>query len=535
MQSTQGAFEANTSIFKDAVEKTRSDHDSRLRLKIESGLLLFLLGLIFYIRIANINYNTLFVDEAIYATIGEEAISGVITQDATTWMYGSYLYPSMAAIASHFGGVIGLRALSAVLSTVAAVFVFLTTVRLFGQQAALWAMLVFGLTGGSISLGQLAVYDTLAAPLLAVALYCLVTAALKTDTRESYYLIAAAASFSLSVLSKYIVMLYLPALILVALALYTFQGRSFRPLITKFLSLTAVILGAYAWYYLSDLIALFTYSGGVYSFQSGTRWVIARVIWEEMGTALLMALAGTFLLSRMPFDCLRFRDRSAMLLAAILVPFLILSLLAAPIYHLLNENIGSLWKHLVYSVIFLSPLAGRGFTFVIWKARALLGRWAIYYRVLGAAITVVGLAWFIDHSLDQNWWIQHSWPNVTNVVEYMRSQGVTEQARVLADGAQIYEYYFDFGVYDRDTWHNTWYLDYKGLQGVQAMIAAIRDHAFDFVVLDGYYNPGVTQDLETALIAAGYNQGYEESQKLGSGENIHLQVYVAPEYVGGGN
>jgi hypothetical protein len=218
-----------------------------------------------------------------------------------------------------------------------------------------------------------------------------------------------------------------------------------------------------------------------------------------------------------------------MFLAAMFVLPMFLSLLAAPIYHVMNANIGSMWKHLVYSLIFLSPLAGRGCSLIVWQFHLRQRRGANYYSIVGATITIIGLAWFVDHSLDQNWWIQRSWPNATSVIEYMKSQKLSREDRVLADGAQIYEYYFDFGLDDRDIWHNTWYLEYERLQGPDAMVAAITNREFDFVVLDGYHNPSVTQDLETALATAGYELGYEESQELGSGATICLRVYLVPE------
>jgi hypothetical protein len=273
----------------------------------------------------------------------------------------------------------------------------------------------------------------------------------------------------------------------------------------------------------------------VYSYQPSTRWVIAKFIWDEIGVVVLIALAGMLQFSKTSVGSPGYRAGWAIFFAAILIPFLTLTLLAAPVYHLVEENIRSLWKHLVYSLIFLSPLAGYGLASIVRQYRLYQGRGAIYFRVGGAAITIACLVWFVDHSLDRNWGLHHSWPNVTGVVEYLESERLTKDSHVLAEGAQIYEYYFDFGLKDRDTWNNTWYMEYKGRQGTEAMTAAITDREFDFVVLDGYYNPGSTQDLELASIMAGYTLGYEESQKLSSGDNIHLRVYVLPEYAQSGN
>src|SRR5258706_15739508 len=123
--------------------------------------------LIFLVRVTNIQYNTLFVDEAIYSNLGEETLQGVFIQAGTGWIFGSYLYPSTAAIANKLGGVVGFRLYSAVLVTIAAWFVYLAARQVFDRQAALWTLLLFGLTGVSISLGQFAVIDVMCVPLLA--------------------------------------------------------------------------------------------------------------------------------------------------------------------------------------------------------------------------------------------------------------------------------------------------------------------------------------------------------------------------------
>ena len=46
----------------------------------------------------DLNYNTAFVDEAIYATVGEEVLRGIYWEDAISWMGGSYIYPVISAL-----------------------------------------------------------------------------------------------------------------------------------------------------------------------------------------------------------------------------------------------------------------------------------------------------------------------------------------------------------------------------------------------------------------------------------------------------
>jgi len=500
------------------------DQGIKLRISLHTVLFLFLLLIIFAIRITNLNYNTLFIDEAIYATVGKNVLSNVLSQNATSWMYGSYLYPIIAATASYLtGAVSGLRGLSAILSTIAAIFVYLVTVRLFDKPSALWAMLIFGLTAISIDIGQYAVYDVPAVSLLAIALYCLIRATPVSGVKESIYLLTAALSFILATLSKYFVGLYLPTLVLIGLAYHLFRRKPVYPLVTKFIGPIGLSLGLYIYFYRHDLLILFS---GEFGVQSGARWMIFQDIWSELGVVSVGAVVGAyFFLSKSVFRS-GSRSKRELGLWVLLILCLAICLFAAPLYHLVTANLHAAWKHTIYSLIFLSPLAGHGCAAVIAQVRLYQGRWAIPCRVVGAAVTALGLIWFVNYSLDRNWGFQNNWPNVSGVIAYLRTQGLTNEDLVLAEGAHIYEYYFDFGPAHRSVWQDTWYMEYNGRQGPEAMAAAIMDRWFDFVVLDDYYTPGMRQTLEPALSEAGYIVGYEETQSLGTGQNILIRVYV---------
>lgn len=507
------------------------ERTERLPFGLQQGLFLALLGIIVLVRLTHITYNTLFVDEAIYATVGQDVLQGVFKQNATTFMFGSYLYPIVAAIASNIGGVVGLRGLSALLSTVTAVFVYLTTLRLFGKQAALWAMAIFGLTGISISLGQLAVYDSLAAPLMAASLYCLVMAALvevNDVAREDWYLLAAAVTFSLSFLAKYITIMCLPALVAIALALYLSRGRSLRPLV-KFPWVTALILVVYVFLFRNDLAQVFK---GTNSYQFSTRAVVAHTIWAELGAVLLVALVGAALLGQSPLKAGRLMGRWGRIVPALTVPALLVTMLAIPLYALYGHNSRSLEKHLVFSLVFLAPLAGYACATAIRQVRLITGPWSPYYRATGAIVTALGLIWFTDYALGRNWGFEHSWPSTAGAVSYLRAAGVTDRDQVLASGSYTYDYYFDYGVAHRSMWHSTWYLAYKGQYGLRAMETAIHDRWFKYVVLDDYYTPDVAQKLRGPLRRAGYALGYKTSQTLSFGAPIGTRVYVLTPRIG---
>jgi 4-amino-4-deoxy-L-arabinose transferase-like glycosyltransferase len=141
------------------MRQEQQEQESQFEITLESGLFLFLALIIFLIRAYNVNYNTLFLDEAINAVIGEDLLAGVYDRGAMAFHFGSYLYPALAATVDQIGGVTALRIASALTSTIAAVFIYLSTRPIFGRNSALFAMLLFGFSGAAVNMGQLAVLD----------------------------------------------------------------------------------------------------------------------------------------------------------------------------------------------------------------------------------------------------------------------------------------------------------------------------------------------------------------------------------------
>lgn len=489
----------------------------------EWPLLALLVVAAFLVRFSVEPVNTIFYDEAVNVTLGQEALAGDFSQNATTWTFGSYLYPLTAGAAEALGGGVGLRLWSAALSVIALLAVYGTARQIFGPRPALWAGLLFGLAGNSISLGQLAVYDTLSVPLLALALFTMARAAYAgTDRACRAYLLASGALYSLAALSKYIALLYFPALLLAGLALFLGRGRALRPLLTQFLSVTALILGVYLALNYEALIFMFANSGTLLRVE-GSRVEILTTAAAESGLLLLAALIGAWFLpaaSGAPTDQ---RARRAL---ALLVPALLLASYAVPLYQFVSFNIQSLWKHLVFTMLFLAPLAGFGIDQLARRARE-PGRRALALRLGYAAALVILVGSFVKAGLDRNWGLQHSWPNASGAVAYLRGLDWNLGTRVLAEQSAVYEYYFDLGPNDRAVWSNTFYLEYRDYKGLDGMVRAITDRYYDYVILDDYYTPEKNGAIEAALLQSGYTETYRdpEPQELSTGQTITIRIY----------
>jgi 4-amino-4-deoxy-L-arabinose transferase-like glycosyltransferase len=497
---------------------------SRSHFQVSREVLLFalLLGLTFLLRFSGTPANTLFYDEAVNATLGNEALAGDFTQNATAWTFGSYLYPVTVAAANRLAGETGIRALCAVLSTLTGLFIFLTTLRLFNVSAALWALALFALSGASISLGTLAVYDSLGVPLMALGLYLVVLSAFENGEKQYALLAGGGLAAALSVLSKYIGVLFLPALFLAAFMLYLSQRRALLPLIIL-VGIAALVLAAYLALNLDALAQLWQNRNTLLNVP-GERLFIIQTIVSEVGPIVALAMLGMVLLpaSNLYID----RTWRASLIFLVLLPCLLLCTLSAPLYQIVTRNIQSLWKHTVYASVFLLPLAGFTLAIVIDSLRSHRGTGFAGMRLLGAGATALGLIWFANFGLDRHWGFQHSWPNVSGAVNFLRTSPPTLKTRMLAEESAVYEYYFDLGAGDRDVWSNTFYLEYRLHSDLDGMLMAIRDHYFDTVLLDDYYTPEKNQAIEQGLKDAGYSLVYRDPvQTLSTGQRISIRIY----------
>ena len=137
-----------------------------------------------------------------------------------------------------------------------------------------------------------------------------------------------------------------------------------------------------------------------------------------------------------------------------------------------------------------------------------------------------GILYYVNRSLDANWAFHGSWPNATGALTYLRNAGLDENSRVLAEGMDIYEYYFASEDDDQPLWDNFWYMEYKGAMGQEAIHAAILDQAFDFIIIEDYYLPGIRKRIDPVLVDSGYIVGWQDTQNLRTGETILLQIFV---------
>jgi hypothetical protein len=505
------------------VGKPRLGGDSRIRINADLCLIVLLIGVGFLIRTTTPLYNTISVDESNAILVGQQFFVGDFSQHATSWILGSYLYPVLAVLFSAIGGLEGLRVLSAGLNAIAVTYIYFGTKRLFGTSAALWATILFGFCTISMNLGQFAIGDALALPLLCICFYCIVMAGSTSPDQVDLYLLSASAACIVAVLAKYMLLLYLPAFVLLSVVLLLLRGWSASPTFTPFLGPIAVVLILYTFHYQADIaLAL-----GQYVNETGDRARMLQAIWDDAGIPLLLGIAGACVLpwATLPRPGMTLRTNRQIIL--ILVPLLIIALFALPLFALALATTRNLSENLLPTLALTAPLAGYGVALVTERIRATKGRSALALRLAGLACTIAGLWWIANVATARHWGWQHSWPNVERTVNYLAQPQRDSARHVLAEGGPIYQFYLR-DQEQQPTWDSTWAFDYQGQQGLSALQLAIRDRYFDRVILDRYYTPALSAQLIPALHNAGYRISFSDTQTISTGQ-ITIQVYERQE------
>lgn len=510
-----------------ATENSEPRSRSRLPVSHRAQIAIVLAAALVLRMLAAGSYNSPHIDEAIYVSVGQDALAGVFEQNASAWMFGSYLYPILTAIANDLGGLAGMRLLSALFLTASTLFVYLSGRALFDTQAAVLGALLFALAGPAINLGQLAVIDAPGVLFMAATLYLLVQAPNVAPSARRQLYLAAAGTYVLSLLFKYIAAAYFPALacitVLLALAHRQPARRTVEEVGQYFVLPVIIIAGIYFARDYRDLLSVFS---GRYASQIVPTGLILSTLRYEIGAIFLLATGGLVAAVLTGAGRRNPQLRHGWVVLALTAIFL--SALLLPLYHLVTSNFRSLSKHVVYSLLFLTPLAGLVIARLAALFTRLRGRLGMYLRAAGTAAVLAGLLLFVDLSLRQNAEFHDSWPDARSLIREFRSLPLSLETRVLSPSAPVLEFYSGLGVVDREVWTDAWYMEYLELEGDQAVLAALADQYFDVVVLDGYYRPEIEASLEAALLDAGYEVVYQQRH---SGLMTTDRIYVLPDHV----
>ena len=444
--------------------------------------------------------NAAFVDEATYIYAGHQVldhwIHGWSDPAYATYFSGApTLYPPVAALVDHFGGLTAVRVLSMGFMLWATIMLWATAQRLFGRVAAFAACALFISLGSTQALGAFATYDPMALALLVTGAYCAVRAA--DASEEAPWWPLCATMLALSNATKYTTALWDPFVIaILVIRVYPRLGlgsaiRRAAGVAALTASLLALGLAVGGNFYVSGITSTtLARAAGGYS-----RSAMAHQVWLWIGWVLVLAALGLLVAA--------FVRRSREHLA--LVAVLLLAGLAAPLNQMRITTDTSLQKHVDFGAWFACIAAGYVVTSLAKALPGLLRKTPV--RVLtGTVLTAAALSLTVSPGLAQAKAYFHEWPNAEPVADVMRPYVTMGNDQYLVEDYDIEAYYLKNDVHWQQ-WNNTWSFGYyshdlhKYISGSPAFVDAVKNHYFALIVLD-YGDTSATDHLITATMKA---------------------------------
>jgi len=269
------------------------------------------------------------------------------------WAYGLLENPTGARIAS---GLLGLLSLVALYRLVCVVW--------NSRFQAVLAVIFLACSAPHVYVSSLVTYDVIAFCLFSWAMVpfwrVLTAARIKhgsrfsgrplSPIREFFMFLLASGILIAAVLSKYVLLLYLPVLLLLVIAK---RARYAVPAIL----LIGAALGGYAWLFRDSLQVLYETQILLTQNSNVTRPALLATYWHVIGWMLLLLVVLYMVFQSIrPSAVLRgMQEVDTLKNVRTPLTFLLLAL-PLPVYHLCASNQIAAVKHLVYSVFFLAPV-----------------------------------------------------------------------------------------------------------------------------------------------------------------------------------
>ena len=321
-----------------------------------SALGLLTLGFAGALRWPHLSANSAYMDESFYVIAGQRFVAEGMTPWLAEVMFGSYLYPVLAAAAHAHGGLGLVRAVNAALGALTALAIAQAADRLGGPRVGLLAGLLCAISSQHIYISALGTYDAPAVAGGALALALVATATrcpdrgAWTEGRVRAWLSLAGGAAAVAILVKYVAAVVLPPLALAALAWSPEVRRRDRAL--RLLALGAPVAGAavvYAVRHRDILLGWWRFSRGYQGLVEQRASALLEIyLWRSVDLLAVLALAA---LGAAAWVWAARRRELAVTAAGVAV-------FAA--FHGLTRADQNFAKHVTFTFPFLLPLAAAG-------------------------------------------------------------------------------------------------------------------------------------------------------------------------------
>ena len=417
------------------------------------------------------------MDEHGYLFVGRQLLSG------QTWPSHSYIFGFdlswylFGYFDKYFGGLAGARVASVCMGVISLLGYYLFNRQLWDSSAvAVVATLLLASSASHLFVSSIATYDIVAVCLLCWAMLFAVKAA---NSKSRLTVVCSAVLLGLAVLSKYILVSYLP---LIALVLLVVNPR--QAIVGGFI--VATMLLSYGAWHFSELAELYAVQiSGVHSANT-TRWDILSRVAQQIGLPIMLcAIAGYYLLFCSSGE--RQKPTAKLLL-------LVVFSLPLPLYHFLGGNLISLYKHLHYSLLFLLPI-------IAWFLVVSISRFNLFRSVRAqVSLFVILIAYLAgNYSILQK--IRNGYPDSRELSQRI-SQILNSQPSALSEDPYIFRYLaVDQNRILQENFKETTWLDNNadGKHTMQDVKDALWDRKYDVVLLTDQIHPALNDEYRKIL------------------------------------
>lgn len=374
-------------------------------------ILLYGLG----ISLLDLNYNSVFIDEAYHITMGHEVLRGDPCPGCPFATGSVRIHPVLAALGDSAGGIFGARMVNVLFGLMLTAAVYLTAAMLFEGSYALIAAILFICTGQTLYLMKLATYDMVAAFFLGAS-FCMyaVSTRAQSERHRDLSIVFGTAALVLASLTKYLLPVFIPTLVL-----FVFFKHGFKRTLLYCVIPLVVLLGLYVMFEQygprgTVINQIRTYRDikepvGVI-FDRAFRWVAFM---------LLLAVFGVFHEKH---------GKTAAMLIGLSSPIILL--------HIVTRAEQSVNKNMIFALIFLAPAAALGVDHL-----AKIFSFQTRSRAVKTFFTGAVLVIFWAYGFYNLKWLERQYPDVTPVIQFFEDKGFDGMTVAMNgwDGV-IYEY-----------------------------------------------------------------------------------------------
>ena len=461
-----------------------------------------------YLRL-QFDFNAGHMDEYDYLFVGSRLLSGA-SWPSYTYIFGSdFNWYILGWGERYLGGLSGARMM-------ASGFGLLSLAGVYGFVYALWrnhltALIAVGLLAlqsTQLFISRFATYDIISFACFSLSLAPLLLACERKSRARYGYLLLAVVLISLAVTSKYVVVLYLPVLGILALL------RAPRIAVLYGMGVSVFLLSYVALHW-ADLNVLYRVQiQGVHGAGNGSLEYMLQAIGRYLWPALLgwtVALTGCL----WHFGLRFWAHRTGLILVALL--FAALPLVA---YHLNALNMISLFKHLVYAQLFLLPASA-------WLFTQLLEQ--VDYRWLKQAVLALLLVLFAGLNYQQLQKMETAYADVSPILNAM-PDALDEETTILSEDPYLFRYFVGQTVPQNHIKESNWLDNNRdGRYEPKDVVEAIWDTKFSYVYLNDQLHPSLNKKLRKVLTMRGYqvliNRPYQLSSVMSRQTHGTLSLY----------